>query len=107
MTIAVAPGTWIELDTKKGFEKYLQGMATEGWAGGIELVGCSLLLHINLHVCESVEGGSGSIKRIGCFNGAPKQPERTVHVLYRDGCHYDALDVDSEEIKAADAAAQV
>ena len=30
-----------------------------------------------------------------------------MHVLYRDGCHYDALNVDSKEIKAADAAAQV
>ena len=74
VTIAVAPETWIELDSKKGFEKYLQGMATEGWAGGIELVGCSLLLHVNLHVYESVEGGGGSIKRIGCFNGAPSAP---------------------------------
>ena len=89
MTIAVAPETWLELDSKKGIEKYLQGMATAGWAGDIELVGCSLLLHINLHVCESVEGGSGSIKRIGCLNGAPKKSERTVHVLYHDGCHYD------------------
>ena len=106
MTI-VAPETWIELDSNKGSEKYLQEMATEGWAGGIELVGCSHMLHVNLHVYEAVDGGGGSIKRIGCFNCAPKQPERTVHVLYRDGCHYDALDVDSKEIKAADAAAQV
>ena len=56
----VAPETWIELDTKKGFEKYLQGMATEGWAGGIKFLGCSLLLHVSLHVYESVEGGVGA-----------------------------------------------
>ena len=70
----MAPETWTELDSKKEFEKNLQGMATEGWAGGIEFVGCSLLLHVNLHVGESVKGGVGSIKRIGCFNGAPSAP---------------------------------
>ncbi len=55
---------------------------------------------------RSTSKGWRSIKRIGCFNGFPKQPERTVHVLYRNGCHYDAPAVDSEKIKTADAAAK-
>jgi hypothetical protein len=80
-------------------------MANGGWGGGIELAGCSLLMRVNVHVYERVRGGGGGVKRISCFDGARSQPERTVHVLYCGGVHYDALLVDSKDLAFAPAPA--
>eukprot|EP00929_Paragymnodinium_shiwhaense_P112102 TRINITY_DN8035_c0_g1_i1.p1 TRINITY_DN8035_c0_g1~~TRINITY_DN8035_c0_g1_i1.p1 ORF type:complete len:423 (+),score=30.40 TRINITY_DN8035_c0_g1_i1:159-1427(+) len=81
---------WVRWDANSSVADYARRMATSGWGGGIEMAACSLLKHVNVHVYESASRGcGGEFKRISCFD-CPNA-NRTIHVLYQGGVHYDAL----------------
>ena len=99
---------WVKWDSGLKLGKYASQMARGGsWGGGIELASCSILRGVNVHVYEryrgsgssgggrsgNYKGGEKAFLRISCFGDAPK--DRTVHVLYCGGVHYDALNVDN------------
>lgn len=80
---------WVRWDTNSSIPAYTRRMAAGGWGGGIEMAVCSCLLKVNVHVYER-RGRRGAFERISCFD-SPKPTNRTVHVLYQGGVHYDAL----------------
>eukprot|EP00927_Polykrikos_kofoidii_P041201 TRINITY_DN35121_c0_g1_i1.p1 TRINITY_DN35121_c0_g1~~TRINITY_DN35121_c0_g1_i1.p1 ORF type:complete len:450 (-),score=56.24 TRINITY_DN35121_c0_g1_i1:418-1767(-) len=80
---------WVRWDSNASVADYARRMASCGWGGGIEMVACSLLKNVNVHVYENARSGCGEFKRISCFD-CPNAP-RTIHVLYQGGVHYDAL----------------
>eukprot|EP00435_Cladocopium_sp_Y103_P011778 s344_g3.t1 len=80
---------WVRWDSNSSVREYTRRQAVQGWGGGIEMACCSALKHVNIHVYESMDRYSQECKRISCFN-AP-HAEKTIHVLYQGGLHYDAL----------------
>lgn len=79
---------WVKWDTQTSVKAYTNRMAVGGWGGGIEMVACSILKEVNVHVYEIRR--AGGFERISCFD-CPKQTNRTIHVLYVGGMHFDAL----------------
>jgi len=79
---------WVRWDANASVASYTRRMATGGWGGGIEMAACSLLKRVNVHVYERRRGGG--FERISCFD-SPTPTQRTIHVLYQGGVHYDAL----------------
>jgi len=80
---------WVRWDSNSAVNEYTRRQAVTGWGGGIEMACCSHLKNVNIHVYESMGRLSSEFKRISCFD-APNA-ERTIHVLYQGGLHYDAL----------------
>lgn len=78
---------WVQWDSNLKVSDYARRMAVSGWGGGLEMAICSLLKKVNVHVYERTREG---FKRISCFD-APEVSNKTVHVLYQGGVHYDAL----------------
>jgi len=81
---------WVRWDANLSVSAYARRMAVSGWGGGIEMVACSLLKKVNIHVYEG--NWFGRFKRISCFD-SPTETENTIHVLYQGGVHYDAIAV--------------
>lgn len=79
---------WVRWDSRSSVGQYARRMACGGWGGGIEMAACSHLKRVNVHVYES-RGGGYEFKRISCFDSPGAN--RTIHVLYQGGVHYDAL----------------
>lgn len=79
---------WIRWDANCSVSTYARNMSCGGWGGGIEMAACSHLKEVNVHVYES--RWFGGYKRISCFD-CPQPTQRTLHVLYQGGVHYDAL----------------
>ena len=80
---------WVKWDSGSTVQTYSRRMAVGGWGGGIEMAACARLKKVNVHVYERAGGG---FKRISLFD-APGGSTKTIHVLYRGGVHYDALQV--------------
>ncbi|CAE8650463.1 unnamed protein product, partial [Polarella glacialis] len=81
---------WVRWDANSSVTSYASRMSVSGWGGGIEMAACSLLKGVNIHVYE--KRWLGGFKRISCFD-CPEQTDRSIHVLYRGGVHYDAIDI--------------
>jgi len=79
---------WVRWDADTSVTTYARRMAVGGWGGGIEMAACSLLKKVNVHVYE--RRWFGGFRRISCFD-CPEVTERSIHVLYQGGMHYDAL----------------
>jgi len=79
---------WIKWDARTSVTQYTRRMSVSGWGGGIEMAACSIMNNINVHVYESRR--HGEFERISCFD-APSRTERTIHVLYKGGMHFDAI----------------
>jgi hypothetical protein len=79
---------WVRWDSNLSAAAYAKRMASRGWGGGLEMAACSLLKRVNVHVYESM--ASRGYKRISCFD-CPGRANKTIHVLYQGGVHYDAL----------------
>jgi hypothetical protein len=87
LNIADSPlADWVKWDSQSSVTTYARRMAISGWGGGIEMAACSRLKGVNVHVYERSVGG---FKRISCFD--VPHAEKTLHVLYRGGVHYDTL----------------
>ena len=82
---------WIKWESSMSTSAYARRMSRGGWGGAIEMAACSHLKNVNVHVYErtSRRQGSGSFKRISCFDVPGSR--RTVHILYGGRVHYDAL----------------
>lgn len=78
---------WVQWDANSSTAAYASRMSRGGWGGGLEMAACSLMKRVNVHVYER---GSDGFKRISCFD-CPGQPNKTIHVLYQGGVHYDAI----------------
>mmetsp|Transcript_4462 Transcript_4462/g.10465 ORF Transcript_4462/g.10465 Transcript_4462/m.10465 type:complete len:270 (+) Transcript_4462:41-850(+) len=79
---------WIEWESNQTCADYAAAMRRGGeWGGAIEMLVCSSLKRVGVHVY--VECNSG-FRRICEFNEVSCAPARTVAVLYRPG-HYDAF----------------
>lgn len=78
---------WVKWDQNMSARAYAQKMAHSGWGGGIEMACFSIMKAVNVHVYENAR--NAEFKRISCFDVPHAQ--RTVHVLYQGGVHYDAL----------------
>jgi len=90
-TLQIAGDTleeWVRWDSNSSVNEYARRIAVSGWGGGIEIACCSIIKNVNVHVYETSRC-SGEFKRISCFD-APNA-DKTVHVLYQGGVHYDAL----------------
>jgi len=79
---------WVRWDSGLTVNTYAGRMKSGGWGGGIEMAACARLKNVNVHVYERTRGGK--YKRISCFD-APGGNNKTIHVLYCGGVHYDAL----------------
>eukprot|EP00929_Paragymnodinium_shiwhaense_P046379 TRINITY_DN23605_c0_g1_i1.p1 TRINITY_DN23605_c0_g1~~TRINITY_DN23605_c0_g1_i1.p1 ORF type:complete len:539 (-),score=105.11 TRINITY_DN23605_c0_g1_i1:205-1821(-) len=80
---------WVRWDSNSSVTAYARKMANSShWGGGIEMASCALLKKVNIHVYE--RRWLGGYKRISCFE-PPQSADRTIHVLYQGGVHYDAL----------------
>jgi len=79
---------WVRWDANSSVDSYTRRMSVGGWGGGIEMAACCLLKRVNVHVYERRRGGT--FERISCFD-CPQPTDRTIHVLYQGGVHYDAL----------------
>lgn len=79
---------WIKWDTESSVAAYTRRMSVGGWGGGIEMAACSIIHRTNVHVYETRR--HGEFERISCFD-APEQTNRTIHVLYKGGMHFDAI----------------
>lgn len=79
---------WVKWDAQCTVATYTKKMRGSGWGGGIEMAACSILHKVNVHVYEGRR--HGEFERISCFD-APKQTNRTIHVIYKGGMHFDAL----------------
>lgn len=79
---------WVKWDANTSVASYCRRIAAGGWGGGIEMAACSLLKRVNVHVYERRR--AGGFERIACFD-SPTKTDRTIHVLYQGGVHYDAL----------------
>jgi len=77
---------WIRWDANASVQAYARRMAVSGWGGGIEMAACSLMKRVNVHVYER---RGRKYERISCFDNPA--PQKTIHVLYQGGVHYDAL----------------
>lgn len=80
---------WVRWDSNSSVNEYARRQAVSGWGGGIEMACCSCLKGVNIHVYESMGRYSSDFKRISCFDNP--NADKTVHVLYQGGLHYDAL----------------
>lgn len=80
---------WVRWDSNNSVNEYARRQAVSGWGGGIEMACCSTLKHVNIHVYESMGRYSAEFKRISCFDNP--NADKTIHVLYQGGLHYDAL----------------
>lgn len=82
---------WVRWDSNSTVNDYARRIAVSGWGGGIEMACCSLLKNVNVHVYENSGSRScgAEFKRISCFDSPNAQ--KTIHVLYQGGVHYDAL----------------
>jgi len=78
---------WVRWDARASVAAYTRRMASGGWGGGIEMAACCLSKRVNVHVYERRRG---VFERISCF-ACPQQTNKTIHVLYQGGVHYDAL----------------
>jgi len=81
---------WVRWDSGSSVTTYASRMKYSGWGGGIEMAACARLMKVNVHVYEKRRRGGG-YERISCFDAPAKGNNKTVHVLYCGGCHYDAL----------------
>lgn len=93
-TLQIAGDTleeWVRWDSNSSVNDYARRIAVSGWGGGIEMACCSIIKNVNVHVYETsrCSGVHGEFKRISCFD--TPNAEKTVHVLYQGGVHYDAL----------------
>lgn len=79
---------WVKWDANTSVASYCRRIASGGWGGGIEMAACSLMKRVNVHVYERRR--AGGFERIACFD-SPTKTDRTIHVLYQGGVHYDAL----------------
>jgi hypothetical protein len=87
LSIADSPlSDWVYWDSQCPVAVYARRMAVGGWGGGIEMAACARCYQVNVHVYERSRAG---FKRISCFD--VPEAQRTVHVLYAGGVHFDAL----------------
>ena len=94
---------WVWWDAGTSISAYVRRMASGGtWGGGIELAAFALMRGVHVHVFEATRE-AGLFKRIGYFppSAADAPIARPIHVLYRGGAHYDALDGGSVRTLAA------
>ena len=103
--------SWVQWDSGLSTQAYANRMERSGWGGGIEIAACSHSFAVNVWVYEK-RRGNGGFERISTFDAPKTAPgssaagavslglERTVHVLYKGGCHYDALLPDEGELAA-------
>jgi hypothetical protein len=104
--------SWVQWDSGLSTKAYADRMGRSGWGGGIEIAACSHSFAVNVWVYEK-RRGNGGFERISTFDApktasgssaagavSPHGLERTVHVLYKGGCHYDALLPDDGELAA-------
>ena len=104
---------WVKWDSGKTVQEYASEMAVSGWGGGVEIVACTHLFNVNIHVYESqttssplsadvVRNGHDGYLRISCFNAptatytTDAKANKTLHLLYQGRKHYDALLVSSD-----------
>jgi len=81
---------WVRWDSGSSVPAYARRMSASGcWGGGIEIAAVSKLRSVNVSVFEP-DRISGTLKRIGAF--VYSGSKHTVHVLYRGGVHYDAIE---------------
>ncbi len=57
-----------------------------GGGGAIEIIACSILKNVSIHVYEKI---GSNYKRISSFN--QKKPSKLINILYTGGVHYDSL----------------
>jgi|ERR1712216_146025 len=57
---------WVRWDAQCSVQQYAQKMARGGWGGGIEMMACSRLRHVDIHVYERRRGAL----RCHCANSA-------------------------------------
>jgi len=82
---------WVKWDSNSSVGAYARRMAGSGcWGGGIELACVAKLKKVDVSVYEPSRGSSSTFRRIGQF--VSLESTRIVHVLYRGGVHYDALE---------------
>jgi len=93
---------WVKWDAGTSVQNYARSMASGGWGGGIEMASFSQMKRVNVHVFERRRGGGGGYKRISVFD--VKGADKTVHVLYCGGVHYDALVPQGQIIKMKETA---
>lgn len=107
MRLADTPlSSWVKWDSGLSTNQYASKMERSGWGGGIEIAACSYSFAVNVWVYEKRRANrGGGFERISTFDapsrghaGTSGVADRTVHVLYQGGCHYDALIPDEREV---------
>ena len=77
---------WIYWDSNNTVDNYAKKISVSGWGGAIEIIACSILKNVSIHVYEKI---GSNYKRISSFN--QKKPSKLINILYTGGVHYDSL----------------
>ena len=89
---------WVKLHSRMTVKAYQKKQLAAGcWGGDIEIAACAVSWGVNVWVWRPTRDSF----ELTCRFTSPKSSRHVLHLLYREGTHYDVFRPDADELKAA------